>query len=93
MREALRVTRGKVINVSSTMGSIADNTSGRAYAYRMSKAALNMATKNMALELGPACILVNGVVTHARGKPTGAAPGRLLRVTTDRRRPFAAAAE
>jgi len=54
----LRVTRGKVVNVSSTMGSVADNTSGRAYAYRMSKAALNMATKNMALELGPYGITV-----------------------------------
>jgi NAD(P)-dependent dehydrogenase (short-subunit alcohol dehydrogenase family) len=44
--------RGKIVNVSSTMGSIGDNTSGRAYPYRMSKVALNMATKNMALELG-----------------------------------------
>jgi NAD(P)-dependent dehydrogenase (short-subunit alcohol dehydrogenase family) len=43
--------RGKIVNISSTMGSIADNTSGRAYPYRMSKAALNMASKNMALEL------------------------------------------
>lgn len=38
-------------------------------------------------------ILVNGVVTHERGHPTGASPGRLVRVTTDRRRPLAAAAE
>src|SRR5262249_22295654 len=56
--ENLRVARGKVINMSSTMGSIADNTSGRAYAYRMSKAALNMATKNMALELAPSGVTV-----------------------------------
>jgi N-acyl-D-aspartate/D-glutamate deacylase len=38
-------------------------------------------------------ILVNGVVTHERGAPTGATPGRLVRVTSDRRRALAAAAE
>jgi NAD(P)-dependent dehydrogenase (short-subunit alcohol dehydrogenase family) len=48
----LRAGHGKIVNVSSTMGSIGDNSSGRAYGYRMSKAALNMATKNLALELG-----------------------------------------
>jgi NAD(P)-dependent dehydrogenase (short-subunit alcohol dehydrogenase family) len=41
----LRAARGKVINMTSLMGSIGDNGSGRAYAYRMSKAALNMATR------------------------------------------------
>jgi NAD(P)-dependent dehydrogenase (short-subunit alcohol dehydrogenase family) len=54
--------RGKIVNISSTMGSIGDNTSGRAYPYRMSKAALNMASKNMALELsrhGITVIIVN----------------------------------
>lgn len=43
--------RGKIIHMTSRMGSIGDNDSGRAYAYRMSKAALNMAAKNMAIEL------------------------------------------
>jgi N-acyl-D-amino-acid deacylase len=37
-------------------------------------------------------ILVNGVVTHHRDVPTGATPGRLVRVCKDRRRPRAAAA-
>ncbi|HTV95149.1 MAG TPA: amidohydrolase family protein [Steroidobacteraceae bacterium] len=37
-------------------------------------------------------ILVNGVVTHRRDLPTGATPGRLARITTDRRRRRAAAA-
>ncbi len=32
-------------------------------------------------------ILVNGVVTHRRDTPTGATPGRLARVSSDRRRP------
>ena len=33
------------------MGSIADNTSGGYYAYRMSKAALNMASMSLARDL------------------------------------------
>jgi len=40
-----------VVNISSLMGSIADNTSGGSWAYRISKAALNMATRNLAHEL------------------------------------------
>jgi NAD(P)-dependent dehydrogenase (short-subunit alcohol dehydrogenase family) len=47
----LRAARGKVINMTSRMGSIGDNGSGRGYAYRMSKAALNMATRNIAHEV------------------------------------------
>jgi NAD(P)-dependent dehydrogenase (short-subunit alcohol dehydrogenase family) len=47
----LRAAHGKVVNMTSLMGSIADNGSGRAYAYRMSKAALNMAARNLAHEL------------------------------------------
>jgi NAD(P)-dependent dehydrogenase (short-subunit alcohol dehydrogenase family) len=47
----LRAARGKVINMTSRMGSIGDNGSGRSYAYRMAKAALNMATRNIAHEL------------------------------------------
>jgi NAD(P)-dependent dehydrogenase (short-subunit alcohol dehydrogenase family) len=47
----LRAARGKVVNMTSLMGSIADNGSGHAYAYRMSKAALNMATRNIAHEV------------------------------------------
>jgi NAD(P)-dependent dehydrogenase (short-subunit alcohol dehydrogenase family) len=41
-----------IVNVSTLMGSIADNSSGGAYAYRLSKAALNMATRNLGHELG-----------------------------------------
>jgi NAD(P)-dependent dehydrogenase (short-subunit alcohol dehydrogenase family) len=41
----------KVVHISSGMGSISDNTSGGAYGYRMSKAALNMATRSMANDL------------------------------------------
>ncbi|MGE4132233.1 MAG: SDR family oxidoreductase [Bdellovibrionales bacterium] len=38
----------RVINVTSKMGSISDNTSGRYFSYRASKAALNMITKSLA---------------------------------------------
>src|SRR3546814_323645 len=37
-----------VINISSRMGSIGENTSGGDYIYRSSKAALNMVTKSRA---------------------------------------------
>ncbi|XP_064085621.1 C-signal-like [Macrobrachium nipponense] len=39
-------------NMSARVGSISDNRLGGWYSYRMSKAALNMATKNLSLELG-----------------------------------------
>ncbi len=51
---ALRRGTGKTIaHVTSLMGSMGDNTSGGSYAYRISKAALNMATRNLAHELAP----------------------------------------
>ncbi|MCC6645210.1 MAG: SDR family oxidoreductase [Polyangiaceae bacterium] len=48
----LRRGAGKtVMHVTSMMGSISDNTSGGSYAYRMSKAALNMASRSLAIDL------------------------------------------
>ncbi|MCB9958343.1 MAG: SDR family oxidoreductase [Rhodospirillaceae bacterium] len=41
----------KIAFVTSKMGSIADNTSGGAYAYRASKAALNAAVRSLAIDL------------------------------------------
>lgn len=41
----------KLIHVTSGMGSIADNGSGGYYAYRMSKAALNMMSRSLAVDL------------------------------------------
>ena len=41
----------KLIQITSLMGSIDDNRSGGAWSYRMSKAALNMASRNLALDL------------------------------------------
>lgn len=43
-----RSTQPRVIHVTSMMGSIADNTSGGYYAYRSSKAALNMISRSLA---------------------------------------------
>ena len=37
-----------VANISARVGSLGDNRSGGWWSYRMSKAALNMATRNMA---------------------------------------------
>lgn len=54
------LTRGqqkKIINITSKMGSIADNSGGGAYTYRSSKAALNMVTKSLAIDLAPRGII------------------------------------
>jgi len=48
----------KVILMTSRMGSIKDNTSGGSYGYRMSKVALSMAGKSLALDLQPKGISV-----------------------------------
>jgi NAD(P)-dependent dehydrogenase (short-subunit alcohol dehydrogenase family) len=51
-----------IVNVTSKMGSIEDNTSGGAHGYRTSKAALNMLTKGMSIDLrreGFTCIVIH----------------------------------
>ena len=48
--ENLKAAKGKLVAISSLMGSITDS-SGSFYAYRSSKAALNMAFKGVAAEL------------------------------------------
>jgi NAD(P)-dependent dehydrogenase (short-subunit alcohol dehydrogenase family) len=64
---ALRITEGllnnfipnsKIAIITSRMGSIADNSSGNYYGYRMSKAALNAAGKSLAVDLKPKGISV-----------------------------------
>ncbi|MGI8705047.1 MAG: SDR family oxidoreductase [Sphingomicrobium sp.] len=44
-------SRGKLIGISTRMGSIEDNTSGGFIAYRSSKAALNAAWRSLALDV------------------------------------------
>ena len=41
----------KLLHITSGMGSIGDNSSGGFYAYRMAKAALNMASRSLANDL------------------------------------------
>ncbi|MBK9121787.1 MAG: SDR family oxidoreductase [Chloroflexi bacterium] len=43
---------GRIINISSEMGSIAQRNYGGSYAYCASKAALNMSTRGLAADLG-----------------------------------------
>jgi len=95
----LRVTatlRGKLKNgakvavVTSRMGSVADNTSGSHYGYRMSKAAVNMAGVSLARDLKDRDIsvillhpgYVNTDMTNHTGnvEPADAAAGILQRI-------------
>ncbi|MEM1367501.1 MAG: SDR family oxidoreductase [Cyanobacteria bacterium P01_H01_bin.15] len=48
----------KIAIMTSRMGSIDDNTSGGSYGYRMSKVAVSMAGKSLALDLKPKGIAV-----------------------------------
>ena len=53
--------RGKnprIVNISSGLGSLTRKQSGGQYAYCSSKAALNMVTRGLAADLGPAGIVV-----------------------------------
>ncbi|HTQ04014.1 MAG TPA: SDR family oxidoreductase [Polyangiaceae bacterium] len=80
----------KVGLITSRMGSIDDNSSGGAYGYRMSKAALNMAGKSLAVDLKAAgiavAILHPGMVrtdmtgAHGQVAPLDAARGLLARL-------------
>jgi NAD(P)-dependent dehydrogenase (short-subunit alcohol dehydrogenase family) len=57
-----RSNRRLIVTLTSGMGSIADNTSGGAIAYRSSKAAVNMVIRSLALDLAPrgiTCVVVN----------------------------------
>jgi NAD(P)-dependent dehydrogenase (short-subunit alcohol dehydrogenase family) len=78
----------KLINISSRLGSIGDNDSGDDYGYRMSKAAQNMLTSNLATELGKEGIIVAalhpGIVatgmTAGKGTPPDEAAGNVKSV-------------
>ncbi len=61
----------KVVNMTSLMGSLADNKSGGYYAYRMSKSALNMFSVCLAREFPKVTVLAMhpGWVKTAMGGP------------------------
>jgi NAD(P)-dependent dehydrogenase (short-subunit alcohol dehydrogenase family) len=65
--------RKLIVTITSGMGSLADNTCGGAYAYRSSKAAVNMVMRSLAIDLAPrgiACVVINpGWVLTDMGGP------------------------
>ena len=81
---------GKIGIVTSRVGSLGDNQSGGNYGYRMSKAAANMAARNLAIELREKGIAVAALhpgyvrtdMTGGRGNIDAepAAKGLLLRI-------------
>lgn len=60
LKSLMMATDPKVVNITSKMGSITDNTSGAYYAYRVSKCALNMFNKSFSID----CPKVTSVVVH-----------------------------
>ena len=70
--------RKLIVNITSKMGSIADNTGGGSYIYRTSKVALNMVAKSMAQDLkGKRMIVVlfhPGWVKTDMGGPSALVP-------------------
>ena len=57
-----RSGRKLIVTLTSGMGSIVDNTSGGSFAYRSSKAAVNMVMRSLAIDLAPrgiTCVVVN----------------------------------
>jgi NAD(P)-dependent dehydrogenase (short-subunit alcohol dehydrogenase family) len=69
----VRSERKLIVTITSGMGSIADNTSGGAFAYRSSKAAVNMVMRSLAIDLasrGITCVVINpGWVQTDMGGP------------------------
>ena len=54
--------RKLIVTITSGMGSIGDNASGGAFAYRSSKAAVNMVMRSLAIDLAPrgiTCVVMN----------------------------------
>jgi NAD(P)-dependent dehydrogenase (short-subunit alcohol dehydrogenase family) len=49
--QVARAERGRIVTLSSALGSMAMNESGGLYAYRASKAGVNAITKSMAIDL------------------------------------------
>ncbi len=86
-----RLPRGaKVALITSRMGSIDDNGSGGAYGYRMSKAALNMAGKSLAVDLRargvavailhPGMVKTDMIGRHGQVEPADAARDLIARI-------------
>ncbi|MEM8757606.1 MAG: SDR family oxidoreductase [Planctomycetota bacterium] len=80
-----------VVNISSTMGSLTNTANGGSYGYRASKAALNMVTRTLAVDLAPqgigvVCVHPGWVETDMGGKGADLSPeesSRNIIVTMD----------
>ncbi len=55
----IRAASGKLVAISTRMGSIEDNSSGGSIAYRSAKAALNMAWRSLAIDSGVTCAVLH----------------------------------
>ena len=70
-----RSERKLIVTLTSGMGSIDENTSGGSFAYRSSKAAVNMVMRSLAIDLAPrgiTCLVLNpGWVQTDMGGPHG----------------------
>ena len=55
----IRTSGGKLVAISTRMGSIEDNDSGGFIAYRSAKAALNMAWRSLAIDSGVTCAVLH----------------------------------
>jgi NAD(P)-dependent dehydrogenase (short-subunit alcohol dehydrogenase family) len=84
--------RKLIVNMTSRMGSIEDNTSGGSYAYRASKCALNMMTRSLSLDLrreGFTCLVLHPgwVATRMGGNSAPLSPqesaSRMLELITE----------
>jgi NAD(P)-dependent dehydrogenase (short-subunit alcohol dehydrogenase family) len=66
--------RGRIVNLTSLVGSVSSKTGGGDYAYAASKAALNIMTRALAAELAPegivALVITPGWVRTRMGGPT-----------------------
>jgi NAD(P)-dependent dehydrogenase (short-subunit alcohol dehydrogenase family) len=73
LENVARSEKKLIASISSTMGSIARNVEGRHYLYRTSKAALNMGTKSLSIDVQPrgiiAVVLCPGWVQTDMGGP------------------------
>jgi NAD(P)-dependent dehydrogenase (short-subunit alcohol dehydrogenase family) len=78
VRQVAKSEKKIIATISSKMGSVDDNTSGGAYLYRTSKAAVNMVTKSLALDLKPqgitAVVFNPGWVLTDMGGPNAMIP-------------------
>lgn len=75
---APQITRSSqkiIVTITSTMGSVADNSRGGSYIYRSSKSAVNMVVKSLAIDLRSigiiAVLLHPGWVRTDMGGPSG----------------------